>query len=175
MSNELLPVDRFLHTLTIVNREGRHLAYSWQRLSTVGISIDWVESLEGRPEQAEMLEAFVSRFGRMQDTIGEKLLPRWLAALAEPARSQIEVLQRAEWLGVLESVDDWLLARQLRNRLVHEYMTDPRRFAEDLRRALEATRMLFDCYSRVRRYAIETMKVRSGCPAPLDLPRADRV
>lgn len=173
MSNELLPVDRFLHTLTIVNREGRHLAYSWQRLSMVEVSAEWVAELEARPEQAEMLEAFVSRFGRMQDTIGEKLLPRWLAALAESARSQIEVLQRAERLGVLESVDDWLAARQLRNRLVHEYMTDAGRFAQDLNRALAACRMLFDCYNRVYRYAAETMQLPSERPSPLELPRAN--
>jgi len=77
----LLPVDRFLSTLEIVRREGEHLAYSWRRLYAHPIDIDWIRRLKDEPEAAEQLEAFVSRFGRMQDTIADKLLPRWLLAL----------------------------------------------------------------------------------------------
>lgn len=64
--------------------------------------------------------------------MADKLLPRWLLALAERPGSQIEVLNRAERLGVLEDVTAWLEARQLRNRLIHEYMTDSEAFAADL-------------------------------------------
>ncbi len=85
-------------------------------------------------------------------------------------RPRIEALQRA---GVLEIVDDWLAARQLRNRLVHEYMTDPGRFAQDLNRAVAACRMLFDCYNRVYRYAAKTMRLPSERLSPLELPRAN--
>ena len=72
----------------------------------------------------------MSRYGRLQDTIADKLLPRWLRALAERPGSQIEVLNRAEQLGVLEDVSQWLEARQLRNTLIHEYMEDSATFAE---------------------------------------------
>lgn len=113
--------QRFLTTLRIVQREGEHLRYSWHRLFDQTIDTEWVVSLDRDPERAERLEAFVSRFGRLQDTIATKLLPRWLMALAEEPGSQIETLNRAERLGVLESADRWLEARQLRNRLIHEY------------------------------------------------------
>jgi hypothetical protein len=61
--NALLPVDRFLHTLKVVEREGAHLAYSWQRLFAEPVSGQWVKRLEQHPELAERLEAFVSRLG----------------------------------------------------------------------------------------------------------------
>ena len=108
---------------------------------------------------AEGLEAFVSRFGRMQDTIGEKLLPRWLIALAETPGSMIENLNRVERLGVLTNVDRWLEARQLRNRLIHEYMKTPETLAADLLLAREYCRDLFTTYSRLRDYAITRMGV----------------
>lgn len=120
-NNVLLPQDRFLNTLAIVYREGRHLAFSWSRLYSQKLDVKWVNSLEDKPELAERLEAFVSRFGRMQDTIAGKLLPRWLLALAETPGSQIETLNRAEKLGVIENVERWLEARKLPNRLMHEY------------------------------------------------------
>jgi hypothetical protein len=83
MRNDILPVDRFLATLAVVAKEAKHLEWSRSRLFRQTIDTAWVESLENRPELAEQLEAFVSRYGRLQDTIGDKLLPRWLLALAE--------------------------------------------------------------------------------------------
>ncbi len=155
----LLPLDRFLDTLRIVWREGRHLRYSAGQLAGERIDAEWVAGLEEDPRRAVELEAFVSRFGRMQDTVADKLLPRWLQALAETPGSQIDVLNRAERLGVLEAVEPWLEARKLRNRLVHEYMGDPAEFARALQRALEFVPMLVEVYDRVRDYAQERMGV----------------
>jgi hypothetical protein len=72
-----LPVARFLHTLEIVAKEGMHLSYSWNGLFNQAIDVEWVDSLEKNPGCAEQLEAFVSRFGRMQDMMADKLFPRW--------------------------------------------------------------------------------------------------
>ncbi|MBU1265015.1 MAG: hypothetical protein ACYC0G_09330 [Thiobacillus sp.] len=152
-----LPVERFLQTLEIVAREGKHLSYSWNSLFSQTIDAKWVRNLEHAPEIAERLEAFVSRFGRMQDTVADKLLPRWLLALAEKPGSQIETLNRAERLGILTSTERWLEARNLRNRLVHEYITDPERFAEDLNLAKEYSPMLLDVFNRLRQDAITRM------------------
>ncbi len=159
------PLQRFLQTLQVVAREGKHLDYSWGRLFSQAIDADWVGRLEAEPELAERLEAFVSRFGRMQDTISAKLLPRWLMTLAETPGSQIEVLNRAERLGVVSSTERWLAARHLRNRPIHEYMTDPGAFADDLLLARDYTRDLIDTYNRIRRFAIERMHL-----AQEDLP-----
>ncbi len=157
--NQLLPVDRFLHTLEIVAHEGKHLAYSWKRLDALPIDPGWVRELESAPEMAERLEAFVSRFGRMQDTIADKLIPQWLAALAEKPGSLIENLNRAEKLGVLDNVEEWLEARKLRNRLVHEYMQSPESFAEDLRIAKEYCHLLVNTYNRFRDDARMRMEI----------------
>ncbi len=170
MSKEtLLPIDRFLFTLNIVAKEGNHLAFSWQRLYSHDITPAWVRELEAHPEQAEQLEAFVSRFGRMQDTIADKLLPRWLMALAETPGSLIETLNRAERLGVIENVEAWLEARQLRNRLVHEYMQDEQSFCKDLMLAREYSMMLIETYNRVLEYAVSRMHLPK-LPEPLVLP-----
>lgn len=81
-------------------------------------------SLASDPDLAERVEAFVSRFGRLQDTLADKLLPALLAALGEPMGAQLDNLDRAERLGWIESTDAWLTLRQLRNQMVHEYIED---------------------------------------------------
>jgi hypothetical protein len=168
---EALPVARFLQTLEIVFREGTHLHYSWGRVFSQSIDAAWVRGLDDDPLRAEALEAFVSRFGRMQDTIAGKLLPRWLLALAETPGSQIETLNRAERLGILADVQRWLEARNLRNRLVHEYANSPEDFAEDLMLARERTSILFSTYNQLRHYAAERMDFEeSGLPSQLPMP-----
>lgn len=144
------PFDRLLAILSIVHKEGEHLLYSHGRVFGVSITSEWVARLNQDQERAERLEAFVSRFGRMQDTLADKLFPRWLAALAEPVGSQIENLNRAERLGVLDDALQWLEARKLRNRLVHEYALESTDFAEDLNLAAGYTPMLIETYNRVR-------------------------
>ena len=48
---------------------------------------------------AERVDAFAARFGRLQDTLGDKLLPLVLAWLSEPVGPTIDNLARAERLG----------------------------------------------------------------------------
>jgi len=160
--NKTLPLDRFLHTLEIVAREGQHLAFSRNRLFAEKIDKAWVEALPDKPELAERLEAFVSRYGRMQDTMADKLFPRWLQVLAERPGSQIETLNRVERLGVLDSVESWLEARNLRNRLVHEYMTDTGEFAQYLLLAKSYSLMLSNTYNRLRADTMERLHVEQA-------------
>jgi hypothetical protein len=158
-AEKITPLDRFLATLAIAAKEAGHLEWSRARLFAQNIDSAWVESLATQPELAERLEAFVSRYGRLQDTLADKLLPRWLLALAERPGSQIEVLNRAERLGVVEDVAAWLEARQLRNRLVHEYMTDHASFAGDLKLAEAYSHILFETYRRLCADAIARLKI----------------
>lgn len=170
-SQGLSPTERFTKTLDVVWREGQYLAYSWRGLSTETIDADWVDALAEHPQKAERLEAFVSRFSRMQDTIADKLLPRWLLAAEERPGSQIETLNRAERLGVLRDTQNWLEARKLRNQLVHEYMENAGGFAEALQLTLRYSLMLMDTYNRVREFAEHRLGISSAeLPPKLDLP-----
>lgn len=85
------------------------------------------------PEFSERVDAFVARFGRLQDLLGDKWLPAWLRAMQEAPATVLENLDRAEKLGILRSADEWLAVRKLRNLLVHEYLERP----EDLHQALQ--------------------------------------
>ncbi|VFM97835.1 MAG: hypothetical protein BECKG1743D_GA0114223_102995 [Candidatus Kentron sp. G] len=128
---------RFLATLEIARRELILLEYSYARLFSGTIDAGWARQLTEHMAVAETLEAFVSRFGRFQDTVGDKLIPRTLVVLLERPRGLIDNLARAEQLGWIADAEAWITARELRNRLVHEYMTDPDRFAGDIRAAGE--------------------------------------
>ena len=127
--------ERLRFLLETVSKERRHLLLTTQRLFSEDVNAVWVSSLEERPDIAERLDAFVARFARLQDTLGDKLIPALLRHLLENPGSNLDNLNRIERFGLLSSVDDWIEARNLRNRLIHEYMNDPEEFASALRRA----------------------------------------
>jgi hypothetical protein len=108
----------------VVEKEAQYLMETDARLFHQPLSVQAWDSFETDPIAAERLDAFVSRFGRLQDTLADKLLPALLEAKAEVCGAAIDNLDRAEKLGWLKSVDDWLVIRKLRNQMVHEYIED---------------------------------------------------
>lgn len=118
-------VLRLQFLVRVVRKECRHLVTTDQRLFGSEFSLQQATRLEEDLDLAERVEAFVGRFGRLQDTLGDKLLPLLLSALGESISSVIDNLDRAERLGIIKSADEWMAMRSLRNQMIHEYVEDP--------------------------------------------------
>jgi hypothetical protein len=123
VQSKIAPRLQFL--ARVVRKECKHLATTDQRLFADLFTLERATRLEEDPDLAERVEAFVGRFGRLQDTVGDKLLPLLLVALGEKSSAAIDNLDRAERLGLLKSADEWITMRNLRNQMVHEYVEDP--------------------------------------------------
>jgi len=136
-------VQAMLQSLELAHKEAEHLRYSQSTLFALPIDLAWVQSLSRQPALAEKVEAFVSRFGRLQDHIGGKLLPRYAALVGEPTKTQLDTLAFAERVGLLNNADAFIAARGLRNALVHEYMHDAQVFFENLMAANPACEMFY--------------------------------
>lgn len=85
--------------------ECQHLLDTDGRLFANLFTIEEAQKIETDPILAERLDAFVSRFGRLQDTVGDKLLPALLSALAETIGPAIDNLDKAEKFRFIESAD----------------------------------------------------------------------
>ena len=121
----------------VIDRESKHLRQTDQRLFASKFGVEDAKRLSDDADLAERVEAFVSRFGRLQDTVGDKLLPLWRQAVGETPGAVIDNLDRAERLGLLASADTWLTLRQLRNQMIHDYIEDPLVLANALQSAHE--------------------------------------
>jgi hypothetical protein len=108
----------------VTEKEVKHLLDTDRRLFADLFTVEIAKQVETDPVLAERLDAFVSRFGRLQDNLGDKFLPQLLIALAEKPGAAIDNLNLAERLGWIQSAEDWLLMRKLRNQMVHEYIED---------------------------------------------------
>lgn len=133
---------RLQFLMRVLRKECQHLVSTDQRLFGTPFTQEKARQLEIDADLAERVEAFVGRFGRLQDTIGDKLLPVFLIALGETPAAAIDNLDKAERLGLIASADEWMALRKLRNQMVHEYIEDLTLLASALQSGHEGVSML---------------------------------
>ena len=128
-------LERLRFLCRVVKKEIHHLNYSADKVFKETFTEERAKQLAIDENLAEQVEAFTSRFCRLQDTIGDKLLPAWLEALGEKKSVAIDNLDKVEKIGVLPSTEQWLEIRQLRNQMIHEYIEDLTVLADALQAA----------------------------------------
>ena len=127
--------ERLHFLLDTVELEAQHLQQTDVRLFVRAFDVERARALHSDADDSERTDAFVARFGRLQDTVGDKLLPELLRCLGEDVGAVVDNLDRAEQLGMLASADQWLALRKLRNRMVHEYVRDAQALDDALNEA----------------------------------------
>lgn len=126
-SNNREIIERILFLCRIIRKEVGHLEDTASRLfpaDKTPLSPQEVERWTTDPTLSERLDAFVARFSRLQDTIGDKLIPALLEVSGESRGPAADNLDKAEKFGWIDSADEWMLYRKLRNQMVHEYIED---------------------------------------------------
>lgn len=146
------PKLRFL--AEVVLAEADHLVLTDARLFALPMTAERAAGLKTDIDLSERTDAFVARFSRLQDTMADKLLPALLQWLAEPVGAAIDNLNRAERLGWISSVEIWLEARRLRNRMIHEYVRDSSELAAALNLAHAAVPTLIGAAQAMARRVV---------------------
>jgi hypothetical protein len=103
-----------------------------------------------------LLDQLAYRFMKLQDTLGERLLPGLLAVTLDPLPEEApfaQKLQRLERLGALPSVQAWKTLREVRNLLAHDYPDQPALQAAAWTRLRSAAHELVAVWQAVQRYA----------------------
>ncbi|QQD19447.1 hypothetical protein I6N98_06250 [Spongiibacter nanhainus] len=154
--------DRLIRLFELVAREDQHLLAVRERFlgTKKALKPQEVEKLISSDLGIDRLESFGAKFGRMQDTIVDKLMPALLSAAGEPVLAAIDNLGRLERLGLIEDGDKWLQMRQLRNRLVHEYIDNLEHLTTALERASQFTDHMHDDFDAMRQYAIKHLHLQ---------------
>ena len=105
-------------------------------------------------EQIQVVDQFVFRFSKVQDAMGERLFKAVLELLDEEVKTRpfLDILNRLEQLGALESREQWMELRIMRNRFAHEYDNDALSMSEALNTAYSHAASLMDIFERMRGY-----------------------
>lgn len=140
---------RIHRLLVLCRKDAAGLERVIARLFATPATSDRLATLDTDEDLAERVDAFAARFGRLQDALSDKLLPAYFDLVEESPRPIMEMLDRAERLGLVSSADEFIEARKLRNRLVHEYVENRDELAANLNAARTASTLLTTTLVRV--------------------------
>ena len=105
---------------------------------------------ERKEEEHDALEAFSSRFARVSDMVVQRAFRGIDRAELEEPGSVLDVLARAEKRGLIESVEQFRLIREVRNEVAHEYLLQD--LGELFQSVKDYTPMLLRSIDKVRAY-----------------------
>lgn len=148
-------IERIRFLVRVAARERRYLVDTDQRLFAEPFTPERAGALDRHPEEAERVDAFVARLARLQDTLGDKLVPALLSALGERTGPALDNLDRAERFGWIPSSDEWFAIRKLRNQMIHEYIEDSQVLAGALQSGHEFVPTLAEVTDRLKAVAVE--------------------
>lgn len=101
-----------------------------------------------------IIDQFIFRFAKLQDAMGAQLFPAILELTAEPGplNTFIDKLNRLEKMGALDSAEDWLTLREMRNLISHEYPEDPELQAAVLNKALQQADIMLGILNKLKNF-----------------------
>ena len=90
-------------------------------------------------ENIKTIDTFIFRLMKLQDYMGNKLFKTFLIETGDYREdmSFIDILDKLEKLKILDSAENWIRLRKLRNKLAHEYPDELEEILEDIREALK--------------------------------------
>ena len=100
-------------------------------------------------EQLSFIELMISRFTKLQDTIGAKIFPVLIDVLEVNTERQsfLDTLYKLEKWNFLPSAESFIKLREVRNYLTHDYPDQPELMAKHINRAVEASNELLEYWS----------------------------
>lgn len=95
-------------------------------------------------EKIKTVDAFIYRFIKTQDLIGDKLFKEYLDCVGDykDSMSMLDILHKLEKMEIIESSADWMVFRNLRNTLTHEYPDNEDEIIEGIKVALDIFRKM---------------------------------
>ncbi len=75
-------------------------------------------------EELESFDSLTSKFNRTSDMFTQKVLRTIWMLLHEPFAPFIDMMNNCEKMGILQSADQMIEIRDLRNQIAHEYLPD---------------------------------------------------
>ena len=112
------------------------------------LKIDFTKDLSDA--EKETCEALTARHSRLSDFLFQKIFRGIDLAELIFEGTQVDVLNRMEKRGLIDSAEKWRELRFLRNEIVHEYLIDASNAV--LKKVIQTAPLLLQCCDQIRVY-----------------------
>jgi hypothetical protein len=130
--------------LELMEKAADILDYSYKKCKKTGVKAIY------NYDELERFEALTSRFARLSDILIQKIFRLIDKIDLESVGTVRDRINRAEKKELIESTEDFVKIRILRNQIAHEYI--PEEINEIFKTVLKYTPKLLDSVNRVRNY-----------------------
>ncbi len=103
-----------------------------------------------KPQEKAILDAYLKRFTSVQDFLGAKIFSLLLEIAGIPGDKMSEVLYNIEKEQIIDSLDNWIELREVRNELEHDY-------PEELEEALKDLKFCIDSFEKIESYYLNSL------------------
>jgi hypothetical protein len=101
-----------------------------------------------------LLDQFIYRSLKLQDAIGQRLLPELFLSIEDEVRPFIDILNRVETSEVTISRKEWLFLIKLRYEFLHECSTNTGENVESLNRIFNKIHYMYKTFITIKEYTI---------------------
>lgn len=103
-----------------------------------------------KPEKRAILDAYLKRFASIQDFLGAKIFSLLLEIAGINNTKMSEVLSNIEKENIIDSLENWIELREVRNELEHDY-------PEELHEALNDLKYCVDGFGQLESYYLNSL------------------
>ncbi len=103
-----------------------------------------------KPEKRAILDAYLKRFASIQDFLGAKIFSLLLDIAGINNTKMSEVLSNIEKENIIDSLENWIELREVRNELEHDY-------PEELQEALNDLKYCIDSFEQLESYYLNSL------------------
>lgn len=150
--------DKLTETLAICDLHHQRMMFAFQSIEAYFPLTEKVLSLIP-PIELALFDQLIYRFSKLQDSMGARLFKQLLEALEEDVLGLpfIDILYKMEKLNLLDNAKDWIILRQTRNTVSHEYPFYKEIQIEELNFLPEEVIKLSAIWMRLKDYSINRL------------------
>lgn len=152
LTNELN--DKLKETLAICDLHFQRMMFAFESIEQY-FPLTEFDFSQISPIELALFDQLIYRFSKLQDSMGSRLFKQLLESLEEDTSGLpfIDILYKMEKLNLLEDAKDWIVLRQTRNTVSHEYPFYKEVQIEELNLLPEEVEKLKTIWIKLKEYA----------------------
>jgi hypothetical protein len=114
--------DKLTETLVICDLHHERMMFAWENIKKY-FPLTETNFSQVTPIELALFDQLIYRFSKLQDSMGSRLFKQLLEALEEDISGLpfIDILYRLEKLNLISNAKEWIVLRQIRNTVSHQY------------------------------------------------------
>ncbi len=153
MQKQFEKTDKLFEAVKLCKIHDERMRFAWDKIK-IHFPLDKETYLHLEPEKLSFFDQLIFRFSKLQDSMGGRLFPAILENLGEETKGLpfIDQLTKLEELNIIDSADEWMLLRETRNIVTHEYPFITDEVIEGLNLLSKHSRLISEIWEKLQTY-----------------------